>query len=228
LSAGILQVNFHQGALYRQSDFEFKKDIFPEGITDFRRKVTDRMHEKGLLACLHSYSSMIDKKSIFVTPIPHPDLEAMQVFTLAEAIGENDCSVMVLESTVGIPTAHSFGLWNSLTLAIDDELIVFSAIGENGFLQCERGSCGTKRAPHAKGAKVRHLKEAFGMFLSRIGSPLFFEVARRTAEAYNQGGFDAMYLDGLDFVRATIGSGGESGCLKGLEWYYAELLYGKC
>jgi len=223
VSAGILQINFHQGALYRHSDFEFKKEVFPEGVADFRRMVTDPMHKKGLLACFHTYSSMVDKKSCYVTPVPHPDLEALHIYTLAETIGEDDKDMIVLESTADIPAAHSLSLCNSLTLAIDNELLEFKTIGTTGFYQCERGCCGTKKATHVQGTKVRHLKEAFGMFLSRIGSPLFYEIAQQTAEAFNNGGFDAIYLDGLDFVPATIGSGGESGSLKGLEWYYAAL-----
>ena len=34
-----------------------------------------------------------------------------------------------------------------------------------GFTNCQRGAWGTRVAPHAKGAKVHHLKECFGLFV---------------------------------------------------------------
>jgi hypothetical protein len=98
---------------------------------------------------------------------------------------------------------------NSVTLQIDDALIVYTGIDKNppyGFTGCQRGACGTKAAPHAKGAKVGHLRECFRLFLPDGDSTLFEEVAARTAEVFNDCGFDMLYLDALDGEDAVAGS----------------------
>ena len=66
------------------------------------------------------------------------------------------------------------------------------------FTSCARGAYGTRAEAHAQGAKVHHLKECFGLFLPDVNSTLFSEVAAKTAETFNECGFDMMYLDALD------------------------------
>jgi hypothetical protein len=53
-------------------------------------------------------------------------------------------------------------------------------------------------ASHAKGAKVHHLRECFGLFVPDGDSTLLADVAAKTAEMYNECGFDMIYLDALD------------------------------
>jgi hypothetical protein len=90
---------------------------------------------------------------------------------------------------------------NSVTLHIDDELITYKSISKEppyAFTDCQRGANGTRAAPHARDAKVHHLKECFGLFVADGDSTLFEEIAARIAEVFNDGGFDMIYLDALD------------------------------
>jgi hypothetical protein len=59
---------------------------------------------------------------------------------------------------------------------------------------------------------VHHLKECFGLFTPDGDSTLLTEVAARTAEVFNECGFDMMYLDALD--GEDILGGAENG------WHY--------
>ncbi|MFA6244126.1 MAG: hypothetical protein WC655_24495, partial [Candidatus Hydrogenedentales bacterium] len=79
--------------------------------------------------------------------------------------------------------------------------IVFAGVAAQApyaFTACTRGACGTTPAPHAKDAKVYHLKEVFGLFAPDPDSELFHKVIAETAKTYNDCGFDMMYMDALD------------------------------
>ena len=94
-----------------------------------------------------------------------------------------------------------FAVRNSATVQIDDELITYTAVQQGpsgGFAGCRRGALGTRAAPHAKNAKVQHLKECFGLFVPDPETTLFGEVAAATADTFNECGFDSIYLDALD------------------------------
>jgi hypothetical protein len=174
------------------------------------------MHEAGLEAGLHTYAFFIAKDTPWVTPIPDRRLAGAATFTLDGDVDTTADMLPVAESTAAISTITGFQIRNSVTLRVDDELIVFSGANKEapfGFTQCERGALGTTAAPHAKGTEVVQLKECFGLFVPDGDSTLFAEVAARTAEVYNEAGFDMIYLDALD--GADIVAGGLYG------WYYA-------
>ena len=210
LEKGVKQISFHQGGLYRHADFVYRPEAFPGGTAEFRRRVADPMRERGMIPCLHSYTSMVDVGSKFVTPVPSPDLDAMGFYTLAADLDEKADVVPVAEETADIPLLHTMALCNTLYLNIEGEIIAFEGVENRDsggvFLSCRRGALGTKAAPHPKGAQVKHLSGAFGMFLSVPGSTLFYELALETAKAYNEGGYRAIYLDGLDFICTGMNS----------------------
>ncbi|HQH71943.1 MAG TPA: hypothetical protein PK360_07685, partial [bacterium] len=122
-------------------------------------------------------------------------------FTLAADLTIDASAVPVIESTEKMSTITGFFVRNSVTLQIEDELIIYAGIGKEppyAFTQCQRGAYGTKAASHPQGAKVHHLKECFGLFTPEGDSTLLAEVAARQADMYNECGFDMMYLDALD------------------------------
>jgi hypothetical protein len=135
-----------------------------------------------------------------------------------EAAGD---AVPVDETTEKMSAVTGFAVRNSATVQIDDELIVYSGVSQSppyAFTGCQRGACGTKAAAHAKGAKVHHLKQCFGLFTPDPNTTLFDEVAAKTAEAYNTCGFDMMYLDALD--GSDILAGGENAWHSGARFAY--------
>jgi hypothetical protein len=167
------------------------------------------------MAGLHTYAFFIDKSCPWVTPVPDPRLAKDATFTLSEALTAEAAQVPVVESTQNMSAITGFFVRNSVTLQIDDELITYSNVSKEppyAFTGCKRGAYGTQATSHAKGAQVHHLKECFGLFVPDGDSTLFSEVANSTAEAFNEGGFDMMYMDALD--GEDIVGGPENG------WHY--------
>ena len=194
---GLTQVNLHHFTHYRQGDFKCLPDKFPNGVGDFRA-VVDAFHSHGMKVGLQTYSFFVVPTSSYVSPIPHKDLEIMREFTLSEDISDTDNELFVCESTEGVNNIEGFVYTNSPYLWIDDELIKFS-VAENGrFTVAKRGEYGTVPAPHKKGSSVKQLKQYFLLPFARVGSELFYEIARKTAEFYNESGADMFYLDALD------------------------------
>lgn len=199
-SMGFNQIDFHGGSSHRFGDCLPNPEIFPQGKESFK-KIIDRLHAAGISAGLHTYAFFIDKKCPWVTPKPDPRLAKDAVFTLAADMPAAATTVPVIESTESMSTITGFFVQNSVTLQIDDELIIYKSIKKDApfaFTDCQRGAYGTAIAPHSSNSKVSHLKECFGLFVPDGDSTLLTEVASKTAEMYNDCGFDMIYLDALD------------------------------
>ncbi|MCL5006460.1 MAG: hypothetical protein M1404_07970 [Acidobacteria bacterium] len=211
---GFTQIDFNGGKAFRFGDCRPNPQIYPHGMASLKA-VIDKLHQTGIKAGLHTYSFFIDKTCPWVTPVPDPRLAKDAVFTLAKRLSADATSVPVEEPTTAMSTTTGFFVRNSVTLQIDDELIIYRAIRKQppyAFLDCERGAYGTAAAPHLPGAKVGHLKECFGLFVPDAESTLFPEVAGKTADTFNECGFDMIYLDALD--GEDVLEGAEYG------WYY--------
>lgn len=212
---GMKQIDFHTGKSMRFGDLLPNPERYPSGA-DGVKAVVDKLHEAGLEAGLHTYAFYIAKDTPWVTPVPDRRLATSATFTLDADIDALANAIPVAGSTAAVSTITGFQIRNSVTLRIDDELIIFSGVNAEapfGFTNCERGALGTTAAPHAKGTEIVQLKECFGLFVPDGDSTLFTEVAARTAEVYNQAGFDMIYLDALD--GADILAGGLN------SWHYA-------
>jgi hypothetical protein len=211
---GINQLDIHCGACLRFGDYTPNPEVHPRGLASVRA-MNDKLHKAGMLAGLHTYAFFIAKDSPFVTPVPDRGLAADTTYTLAQPLTADATDVTIVESTANASTVTGFQIRNSVTLRVDDELITYKGVRKEppfGFLECQRGAHGTRRAAHATGAVAKHLKECFGLFVPDPESALFTEVVARTARAYNEGGFDMIYLDALD--GSDILGGHEAA------WYY--------
>lgn len=199
-SIGFDQIQFHGGSSFRFGDCALDPATYPNGFESLRA-VIDKLHAAGIKAGMQPYAFFLDKRSQWVTPVPDPRLAKDVTFALAEDLPIDAAAVPVVEPTTDMSTITGFFVHNSVTLQIDDELIVYSAISKEppyAFTQCQRGALGTTATAHAKGAPVAHLKECFGLFVPDPETTLFAEVAAKTAELVNRCGFDAIYLDALD------------------------------
>ncbi|MFH1741842.1 MAG: hypothetical protein ABIH23_22790 [bacterium] len=213
-TVGINQIDFHGGTSFRFGDCEPNPETYPEGRKSLKA-VIDRLHDAGIYAGLHTYAFFIDKKCPWVTPVPDPRLAKDAAFCLAAELTADATCVPVVESTEKMSTITGFFVRNSVTLHIDDELIIYRDIQKTdpyAFTNCERGAYGTKASPHSKDAPVHHLKECFGLFVPDGDSTMLAEVAAKTAQTFNECGFDMMYLDALD--GEDILGGSENG------WHY--------
>jgi hypothetical protein len=200
-SLGFNQIDNHGGSqFFRFGDLHLDEEKWPDGWHNYKRIVA-RLHEAGIASILHTYGFFIDKGAIYVTPVPHPQLDAFRSFTLAEPISESAQQIQVVESTATISTIIGFFERNSATLHIGDELVTFSGVTREppySFTGCTRGVHGTRVAEHPAGTQARHLKELFGYFVPDCESPLFEEIARNHAEVTDYADFDGFYLDAMD------------------------------
>ncbi len=199
-SLGLSQIDFHGGQSFRFGDCLPRPDLYPKGVESLKA-VIDRLHDAGISAGLHTYAFFIAKTCPWVTPSADERLAHSATFTLSKAIGPQDNSVPVEEPTTKVSTITGFFVRNSVTVRIDQELIIFNGVSADApfaFTGCQRGAYGTVPAAHSAGTRVFHLKECFGLFAPDPDSTLLAEVAARTAETYNACGFDMIYLDALD------------------------------
>jgi len=197
---GINQIDFHGGGSFRFGDCRPNPKTYPKGYASLKA-VIDKLHTAGIKAGLHTYAFFMAKECPWVTPVPDKRLAKSATFTLAGDIAADAVMVPVVESTQNESATTGFFVRNSATIQIDDELITFTDAAKSppyGYTGCKRGVLGTTATPHATGAKVHHLKECFGLFVPDGDSTLYTEVAAKTAEAYNECGFDMIYLDALD------------------------------
>ncbi|MGV8135717.1 MAG: hypothetical protein AB2L20_10915 [Mangrovibacterium sp.] len=213
---GFNQIDSHGGGddFFTFGDFELNPEKWPEGWDHFRR-INQRLHEAGISSIFHTYAFFIDKKSKYARPVPHPDLGYFSSYTLAEPVGPEDDEIIVKESTEGISTVTGFFVRNSTTLRIGGELVRFSGVTTTPpykFTGCTRGVNKTKASSHAVRDTAYHLKEMFGRFVPGAETPLFNEIARRTAEIVNKCDFDGIYFDAID--GSDILGGTENA------WYY--------
>ncbi|NOY81079.1 MAG: hypothetical protein GXP31_08750 [Kiritimatiellaeota bacterium] len=209
---GLNQINMNA---VRYGDWKPDATRYPAGRASLKR-VIDRIHAAGMLAGVHTYSEFLSKSTPYVTPVPDRRLGVDAVFTLAAPLDASAETVPVVETTETMSATTGFFLRNSATLRIGDELIVYRGVSKTApfaFTRCRRGALGTKIAAHAKGAKVYHLRECFGLFVPDGDSTLFDEVARNLADMINECGFDMLYLDALDGSDAVAG--------RAWAWHYA-------
>lgn len=196
-SVGMNQIVFFG---WRDGDLAPNATQFPRGKAGVKA-VTDKLHLAGISAGLHTNSFFIDKASKYVTPVPDPRLGKDSTFTLTSPVLPGDAVIPVAEPTTDMSLAVGYVVRNSVTVQIDNELIIYSGISKTppyAFTNCKRGSYGTLAAPHSAGSKVFHLKETYGLFVPDPDSTLFAEIAHNTSTMVNDCGFDMIYMDAID------------------------------
>ncbi len=196
---GLDQIDYHHGYdTFRTGDFKY---VNYEDGADFKRQVTDVLAEHGMSTSLHTYTAYIDQEAedILSKPENLKELVVNQTFTLKEDLKAGDEYIVTEESTDGIITDESFYNYNSPFVLIDDEIIRINNT-DKGFNILKRASGGTKEAEHKKGAEVKYLYNIYWCFFPKLGTPLFYDIARRTAKAYNEGGYRMIYLDACEGI----------------------------
>ena len=199
-SIGVDQIDFHKGPLtFRQGDFAFSHYKDASG---FRDNVTSLLENNGLSAGLHTYSHYIDYTcdTLLSDRLCREQLKVAGTFTLSKSIDESATLIPVDGDTSGLCVDFGFCTVNTPYLLINDELIKFRAREPRGIVVEARGCCGTRPAAHKQGSVVKHLEGRYYGLTPVLGSDLFYDIARRTAKAFNEGGFRMIYLDALDGI----------------------------
>lgn len=196
---GIDQLDFHHGYdTFRQGDFKF---VNYENAKDFKKQVSDVLAENNMYASLHTYTAYIDDQAEGLLSKPE-NLKMLTVkrrYTLKEDLLPDSEYVMVEEDISDVVVDNSFYTQNSPSLLIGDEIIKIEK-DSKGFKIVQRGDGGTKSATHKKGDEVKHLFRFYWGYFPLLNSPLFYEVARNTAKAFNEGGFKMIYLDACEGI----------------------------
>lgn len=194
---GIDQLDIHKGInSFRQGDMKYSGYADDE---EFRRYVRDPLAEKGISISLHTYSFYIDYDCapILSKSEYQKDLRVLHRFTLSEDIDAETSVIKTDEPSNVVIAGNTYASKHSPLLLVDEEIIQFDNT-DNGFRVVQRGAAGTRAVPHKKGAYVKHLEGYYNGLAPEFDSDLFYQIARNTADRYNKGGFDMIYLDALD------------------------------
>ncbi|MBU2904092.1 hypothetical protein KO529_04790 [Arenibacter algicola] len=212
---GFNQIYNHGGQkFFKFGGFELDSIKWPGGWDNFKQ-INKQLHDEGISSIFHTYAFFIDKQSRYVTPVPREDLGYFNQFTLEEPINTKGTEITIKESTADITMTTGFAVRNSRTIRIGKELIEFSGVTKTPpykFTGCKRGMHGTTTSSYMPGEKAYHLRELFGLFLPGPDTPLFTEIAKRTAEIVDQVDFDGIYFDAID--GSDLVAGQEN------SWYY--------
>ncbi len=201
---GLDQVDIHQwSTTFRQGDFQY---VHYDSPAEFKKNVVDVLRENGFGASLHTYACYIDYgcDKLLSDPKWQKDLAVLEVVTLAEDIDEKADFIPTVETTENISNQDGFLDKNTPFILIGEELVRFE-MDNHGFKVVQRGACGTRPVAHAKGEKIKHIEGLFAMITPKLGSDLFFQIARDTAKAYNEGGYEMLYIDALDGIHFSGG-----------------------
>ena len=212
---GIRQIELMKGnTTFTQGQFSFPVS---GSASVFKKQVSDPLYNAGIITTLHTYSFYIaySENEILGNPKWQQQLEFRESFSLSKSISATDAVIDVKGDKSVLKKDESFTSVHTPYVLIDREIIKYT-VGKNGFVSCKRGQCGTTAVSHKAGSKVRIIGGYYSHIAPQIGSELFYEIARRTARAYNEGGFRGFYFDALDGLKVHLKYAGLSDYL----WYY--------
>ena len=207
------QIDMHQGPrTFTQGDFNFLCAATEEEIANntyvpasaFKERIADKITSQGIQLSLHTYSSLISKYASSVLSNPKWQQQIVygnEVYSVKGELTNDATDVFTHEDASNIIiTDDTLPYRNCHTkfILIDEEIILVNDVNASGFFNVERGMFGTKAIAHKDGAEIRHLYGWYGMFQPKPLSELFYHIAEETAKAYNDGGYEMIYLDGLE------------------------------
>ncbi len=229
----IEQIDVIQGNNFITADFNFigarteeekKNGAFISAKT-FKERIGDKVRAEGIQLGLHTYSSIIPVTATNILSNPKWQKQICyneKTYTLRGDLSRFRTNIKTNEDASGFVVDINAVPWNNIHtkyILIDEEIILVQGGSSSGFLNVKRGQLGTIPAKHSDGAEVRQLLGWYGMFQTQPLSELFYYIASETARAYNEGGFEMLYLDALEsFDRQGL-------CDKSISYYiYSEFV----
>ena len=211
------QIDMHQGgSTFIQASFNFvcarneaEKNSGTFITADvFKERIADVVRAEGVQLGLHTYSSLVPTSATTILKDPKWQRQIAYIsdYTVRGDLSRFRTNIKTNEDASGFKVGQGNIPWTgpyTKYILIDEEIILVQQGTSSGFLNVKRGQCGTTPAKHADGAEIRQLLCHYGMFQPIPLSELFYYVAEQTAKAYNEGGFEMIYLDGLEsFAKA--------------------------
>lgn len=184
----------HYGRRYAVPEY-----TFPGGIEALRAAV-DKMHEAGVLAGAHMFSSKVPKSADCNQGKAERRLYEDKFLKLAAEMDEQSDRIV----TTG-PPADWPVITGTRDIRIGDELMTYTDLQLKepfGFTGVKRGVYGTTRQGHQPNAQVAHVKtdESRGIFIIDQTTDLIDQHAQDIADTYNAAGLDWIYFDGAEDV----------------------------
>lgn len=212
---GISQIDFLLGSnTFIQGQF-----TFPEfgSASEFKRQITNPLLDAGIISTMHTFSFYISygANEILSNPRWQQQLEFRESYKLSNSLRVTDTQLSVLDEKKELNKLlkeKSFIDVHTPYILIDNEIVKYK-VEKDGRIHIQRGQCGTVAADHKKGAKAKFIGGYYSCIAPQIGSELFYEVARRTAKAYNEGGFKGVYFDAFDGLWVHLDYMGLRECL---------------
>ena len=213
----------------KQFDFLLGGDTFIQGqftfpkfgtAAEFKRQISDPLMQSGIVPTMHSFSFYIDydAKEILSDPYWQQQLEFQSSFKLLKTLSAEDAELVYLdnrEELIDLCNDAERKRFCSPYMLIENEIVKFSLENDRHII-IQRGQCGTKAVNHKRGSKVRVIGGYYSCIAPQPDSELFYEIARRTAKAYNEAGFRGIYFDAFDGLQYHLEHIGLGEYL----WYY--------
>ncbi len=179
--------------------YEVPESLWPGGVEQLRETV-DRIHQAGMLAGAHMFSSKVPKSCAYNEGTAERRLWEDLHLTLAEPIDAQADRIVTAEPPADWPVTAG-----TRDIRIDGELMAYTSLSVEqpfGFTGLRRALYGTEAQPHDAGAEVAHVRtdESRGIFIIDQTTDLLAEHASDIARTYNAAGFDWIYFDGAEDV----------------------------
>ncbi|MCL5019941.1 MAG: hypothetical protein M1426_05710 [Patescibacteria group bacterium] len=191
---------------------EYNTKNFPDGKESLKRFIK-KLNDADIGVGSHTFVSKISKTDPYIFPVPDKRFWVDMKTNLSSDIGVSDTEIKVsadMREWPGSPACSrktwEGGVIRHQEVVINDEIIKYKSIGPEGvyntFMDCERGSWGTKSAAHKTGETVIHWGVDGGIngYIIDQETTLLDEVCDRMAYVFNECGFNMVYFDGGEDV----------------------------
>ncbi len=200
---------------YSTSDDVIVFEVTGTGAYNFKKLVSDKMKENGIMTGLHTYAFYIDENcaEIIGDPYWQDQFIIQEEYTLAADLKKGAKNIYTVESLANADKTRNYRTKAWDLIIIDEEVIQinYNTLSGNTIQVFNRGHLGTTATEHKAGTIIRRIGSYYGALAPKIGSELFYYIAKLTAEAFNQGGFDMIYFDAIDGVKDHIPTKAEYG-----------------
>ncbi len=206
------------------------KKVTVDGKIMSIREFTDMTNAHGIAYGLHTLCAFLQPHTSYVTPVPHPNLQAVCRTKLAEPVSETDTSITVADPVF----LAEQGTWHNRNkvnvIRIGTELMTYNSLSKkapwvlNGV---KRGQYKTSVSAHSAGDELVKLQmNCYQGFVPDM--KLTLEIADYYAQLMYDGGMEYIDFDGLEsFVYQNHGYYAMRIFFRRLYDTYAELSGGK-